>query len=299
MLTPSQAWTQPDILVQFLINGSLIAGWYILVAMGLNLVLGILDIADFAQGALYLVAAYVLLTFTTVFGIPFWIAAILSVLVVGIIGVANFLLVYQQLLDEDPIQHFLAAFGLFLFLQGFIFFQFGPDFQSIPTPISGSFEVSGIFINKMRLISLVATGLVVAITFYLINRTPIGKSIRAVAQNPQKAELLGLRSQRIYIMTFLIASLLSGIAAVLVAPSFTLDPFVALDTIVKGFIVAIIGGLGSIRGALVAGLFIGLLESYSLLFFSTEAANGMGFVILFFVLIFRPQGIFGSQGAAT
>lgn len=289
----------PPVLGQYIINGLAIGSQYVLIAMGLNLVFGILDIADFAQGNLYLLAAYLLFTFTATYNLPFFGAAILAVVVTGLVGLAYYYIVYRQLLDEPPITMFLAAFGLFATIQGFVFFVWGPDFRDIAVPFSGSFEIANMFLNKMRLFGIGVTLVVIVFAFLFINRTRYGRAIRAVAQNKTKSSLLGINNDHMYALTFFVASLLSGIAGVSVAPIFTVTPFIGLDAILKGFIVAIFGGLGSVRGAVVAGFLLGIIEALATIFTSGELANSLGFLILFGVLIFRTQGLFGRVEATT
>lgn len=288
-----------SILGQFVINGIVIGSQYVLIAMGLNLVFGILDIADFAQGNLYLLAAYLLFTFSVTLSLPFVLSAVLAVAVTGLVGVGYYYVVYRQIIDEPPITMFLAAFGLFSVLQGFVFFYWGPDFRDIPLPSSESIEVANMFITHMRLVGIAVGAVVIVFTFWLISRTRVGRAIRAVAQNKTKASLLGINNDQMYAVTFLVASLLSGIAGVTIAPLFTVTPFIGLEAILKGFIVAIFGGLGSVRGAVVAGFLLGIVESLATIFITGELANSIGFIILFGVLIFRTEGLFGRPEAAA
>ena len=288
-----------SILGQYVINGIVIGGQYVLIAMGLNLVFGILDIADFAQGNLYLLAAYLLFTFTMTFNLPFFLGAILAVAITGLIGVGYYYVVYRQLIDEPPITMFLAAFGLFAVLQGFVFFYWGPDYRDVTLPFPDTVNIANMFITQMRLLGIAVAAIVIVFTFLFINRTRHGRAIRAVAQNKTKASLLGINNDRMYALTFLVASLLSGVAGVTIAPIFTLTPFIGLDAILKGFIVAIFGGLGSVRGAVVAGFLLGIVESLATIFLTGELANSLGFIILFGVLIFRTQGLFGRAEATA
>lgn len=289
----------PAIFGQFIINGLLIGSQYVLIAMGLNLVFGILDIADFAQGNLYLLSAYLLFTFTVTYNLPYFGGALLAILVTGLVGMGYYYVVYRQLIDEPPITMFLAAFGLFASIQGFVFFVWGPDFRDVPVPLSGAIEVADMFLNRMRLFGIAVTAVVIVFAFLFINRTRYGRAIRAVAQNKTKSSLLGINNDRMYALTFLVASLLSAIAGVTVAPIFTVTPFIGLEAILKGFIVAIFGGLGSVRGAVVAGFLLGIIESLGTIFLSGELANSLGFVILFAVLIFKTEGLFGRTEATA
>lgn len=289
----------PSILGQYVVNGIVIGSQYVLIAMGLNLVFGILDIADFAQGNLYLLSAYLLFAFTVTFKLPFVLGAVLAVFVTGLVGVGYYYVVYRKIIDEPPITMFLAAFGLFSVLQGFVFFYWGPDYRDIPHPATGTLEVANMFLTHARLVGIAVGTIVIVATFWLISRTRFGRAIRAVAQNETKASLLGINNHRTYALTFFIASLLSGIAGVTIAPIFTVTPFIGLDAILKGFIVAIFGGLGSIRGAVVAGFLLGITESLATIVLTGEIANSLGFIILFAVLIFKTEGLFGRSEAAA
>lgn len=289
----------PSILGQYVINGFVIGSQYVLIAMGLNLVFGILDIADFAQGNLYLLAAYLLFAFSVTHGLSFFLSAALAVAITGLVGIGYYYLVYRKIIDEPPITMFLAAFGLFSVLQGFVFFYWGPDYRNVDLPYTGSIEIANMFITQMRLVGIAITAVVILFTFWFISRTRIGRAIRAVAQNKTKASLLGINNNRTYATTFLVASLLSGVAGVTIAPIFTLTPFIGLQAILKGFIVAIFGGLGSIRGAVIAGFLLGIIESVATIFLSGELANSLGFLILFGVLIFKTEGLLGRPEAAA
>lgn len=287
------------IIGQYIVNGIVIGSQYVLIAMGLNLVFGILDIADFAQGNLYLLSAYLLFTFTVTLELPFVVGSILAVLATGLVGVGYYYVVYRKIINEPPITMFLAAFGLFSAIQGFVFFYWGPDYRDIPHPATGTIEIANMFLTQARLIGIAVGAIVILATFWLISRTRFGRAIRAVAQNETKASLLGIDNNRTYALTFLIASLLSGVAGVTIAPIFTITPFIGLDAILKGFIVAIFGGLGSIRGAVVAGFLLGIIESLATIFLTGEIANSLGFLILFGVLIFKTEGLFGRPEAVA
>lgn len=284
---------------QLFLNGIVIGSGYVLLAMGLNLVFGILDIADFAQGNLYMLSAYLLFFFAVSLGLPFWVSGLAAILVTSLVGVGFYLLVYRYLVDEPPITTFLAAFGLFAFLEGLVFLVWGPANRNIPSPVPGRQEALGLLISNQRLISIIVTAIVILFTFYIINRTHIGLNMRAIAQNRLKASLLGVNAQLTFVMTFFIASALSATGGVIVGSVFSISPFIGLEAILKGFIVAIFGGLGSVRGAVVAGYLLGLSEAFSVVFVSAEVANNVGFVILFMVLIFMPHGIFGREEVAA
>lgn len=283
---------------QLFLNGLVIGSGYVLLAMGLNLVFGILDIADFAQGNVYMFSTYLLFFFIATVGLPFWAAGAVAILLSGFLGVGYYFAVYRYLVDEPPIVTFLAAFGLFAVLEGFVFLVWGPANRSIRSPVLGNQELFGLLISNHRLMSIAATVVVIFFTFYVINQTTIGLNMRAIAQNRNKAALLGVNAQLTFVLTFFIASVLSGTGGVIVGSVFSISPFIGLDAILKGFIVAIFGGLGSVRGAVVAGYLLGVAESFSVVFVSAEIASNIGFVILFFVLIFRPHGLFGEEEVA-
>lgn len=280
---------------QLFLNGIVMGSGYVLLAMGLNLVFGILDIADFAQGNLYMLSAYLLFLLTVTVGLPFWLGGLTAVLVTALVGVGFYLLVYRHLVDEPPITTFLAAFGLFALVEGFVFLVWGPANRNVPSPIPGNQNALDLFISNHRLISIAVTAVVIVFTFYIINRTSVGLNMRAIAQNRLKASLLGVNAELTYVTTFFIASALSAIGGVVVGSVFSISPFIGLEAILKGFIVAIFGGLGSVRGAVVAGYLLGLSEAFSVVFVSAELANNVGFIILFLVLIFMPHGLFGRE----
>ncbi|MCH6263990.1 MULTISPECIES: branched-chain amino acid ABC transporter permease [Neobacillus] len=285
-----------DILIQQLFNGLTIGSVYALVALGLTLVYGILHIPNFAHGALYMMGGYITLTMMTKFGLNYWIAIFVSIIVVGIIGVLMERLVFYPLRESPPIQDKIAAIGILLFLEAFAQYTWGAEYQSMPSPYGQVVEVFGLTLTMQRILIVVAAVIVMILLNLFLRKTYTGSTIIAMSQNREGASLVGINTTRVAMLTFMISGGLAAIAASISAPINLVFPGMGQLVILKAFVIIILGGMGSIPGAIVGGYIIGFSESLGATYISNDYKDIIAFFILVIILTVKPTGLFSKGG---
>jgi len=281
-------------IIQQIINGIAIGGVYVLIALGLTTVFGILGIAHFAHGSVSMFGGYLTFFLVVQQGFPLF-AAILIALVVGIfLGMAIEYLAYRPVRDANHINAFIVALGLTMMVEGANLQFFGAEQVVIPTGINRVFNIGGVTIPELRLyVILSAVALVTAMTLF-VERTKTGQAIRAVAENRDAAILMGVNVKTIPLVVFAISTVLGVAAGVMVGSLFAIAPGVGEGLVVKGFAVLILGGLGSIPGAVVGGVVLGVTEALAAGFISSAYKDVIAFVVMITVLLVRPQGLMGK-----
>jgi branched-chain amino acid transport system permease protein len=278
-------------------NGLTLGSIYGLVALGLTLVYGILHIPNFAHGALYMVGAFMSYFFMVDLGANYWLAMAGSAAVVGLLGVLCERLVFHPLRHSPPIHDKIAAIGILLFLEAVVQLFWGADFRRMTSPVVGILNFDGLIIPKNRAI-IIAGAIVLMIALQLfLRRTMTGATILAMAQNRTGAFLVGIDSNRVAMMTFAISGALAAIAATLYAPINLVYPGMGHVVIMKAFVIIILGGMGSVPGAIVGGMIIGFAEAFGGYYISSSYKDVMAFALLVVILSIRPQGLFVTKGA--
>lgn len=281
--------------MQLAINALLAASLYALVAMGLTIILGVLDIADFAQGALYMLGAFTAFYATTLLGLDFFLALPLGFVVGGAIGVANYLAVYRPLRRASGATTFIAALGLLLILQNLALWIFGADFKLVPSPFGKArFSLLGASMGSYQLFLVAAVAVVVLATWAFLQRTRLGKALRAVSQNRKGALIIGVDALRVEVTAFAVAGGLAGLGGALASAVNAFDPSVAALVVIKAFAIVIFGGMGSVPGALLGALIVGVMETATAGLVNTQYAELTAFVLMVIVLLVRPRGLLGS-----
>ncbi len=281
-----------EILLQQLFNGLTVGSIYSLVALGLTLVYGILHIPNFAHGALYMVGAYITLTMMTYAGVHYVLAIIVSIFTIGLLSVLLERLVFHPLRDSTPIQHKVAAIGMLLFLEALAQFIWGADYQQMPTPFGSVVNVFGLTLTLQRIIIVVIAIVVMALLYLFLKKTFIGSSIIAMAQNREGAYLVGINANKVAMFTFFIAGGLAAIAASLTSPINLVFPSMGHLVILKAFVIIIIGGMGSIPGAILGGYILGFSESMAATYISNDYKDLIAFLLLIIILTIKPKGLF-------
>ncbi|QHS22428.1 branched-chain amino acid ABC transporter permease [Virgibacillus sp. MSP4-1] len=286
-----------DVLLQQLFNGLTVGSVYSLVALGLTLVYGILHIPNFAHGALYMIGAYITYTMMSSLGFHYLISLVISIIVVGFISVLMERLVFHPLKESTPIQHKVAAIGMLLFLESLAQLIWGADYQQMETPFAQVIDLFGLTVTMQRLI-IVITAIVAMIILYLfLKRTYTGATIIAMAQNREGAHLVGINTNKVAMLTFFIAGVLAALGASLTSPINLVFPSMGHLVILKAFVIIIIGGMGSIPGAILGGYIIGFSESIGATYLSSNYSDIISFALLVIILTIKPQGIFSKGGA--
>nr|WP_263327504.1 branched-chain amino acid ABC transporter permease [Neobacillus sp. Marseille-Q6967] len=285
-----------EILIQQLFNGLTIGSVYSLVALGLTLVYGILHIPNFAHGALYMMGGYVTLTMMIKYGMHYWVAIFISILVVGIIGVLMERFVFHPLREAPPIHDKIAAIGILLFLEAFAQYVWGAEYQSMPTPYGQVVEIFGLTFTMQRLLIVISAIVVMILLYLFLKKTYTGSTIIAMSQNREGANLVGINTNKVAMLTFLISGGLAAIAASLSAPINLVFPGMGHLVILKAFVIIILGGMGSVPGAILGGYILGFSESLGATYVSNDYKDIIAFVLLVIILSVKPTGLFSKGG---
>ena len=283
-------------IAQLAINGLIAGSIYALVALGFTVIYGTVRFFHFAHGAVYAVGAYLAWLAVMQLGIPMIPGVILACLLAGALGVLIDVAVYRPLrASKAPnLVLLLASFGIFVFLNNALQLTFGADIKSLRTgPVKEGYHVLGAVITDVQIAILIACLILAFALIVFVKATRLGKAIRAVADDPVAASLVGIHSERIIRTSFFLGSVLAGAAGILVSLETNIEPTMGMNAILKGIIAAVIGGIGSIPGALVGGLVIGLAENLGVWGISSGWKDAIAFAILVGFLLFRPSGVFG------
>jgi branched-chain amino acid transport system permease protein len=275
-----------------LINGS----FYAVLSLGLAVIFGLLNIINFSHGALYMVGAFVAWLGLEHFGLNYWAALIVSPLLVGALGIVIERLLLKHLYKLDHLYGLLLTFGLALIGEGVFRNLYGSSGQSYPVPeiLQGGVDLGFMFMPLYRGWVVVAALSVCAVTWYLIERTRLGATLRAATERPQLVQALGINVPVLVTMTYGAGVALAAFAGVLAAPVVQVNPLMGSNLIIVVFAVVVIGGMGSILGSIVTGLGLGIVEGLTKVFYP-EASAVVIFVIMVVVLLLRPAGLFGKQ----
>ncbi|ROO30796.1 branched-chain amino acid ABC transporter permease [Salinisphaera orenii] len=278
--------------IQQILNGLTLGSIYGLVALGLTLVYGILHVPNFAHGALYMVGAYVCYFAMVELGLNYWVAMAAAAAVVALLSVLCERLVFHPLRHAPPIHDKIAAIGILLFLEAVVQMHWGADFRRIPTPYTEILRLGELTLPAQRLLIIGgAFALMGALHLYL-KKTMTGLTIIAMAQNREGAFLVGIDANRVAMMTFAIAGALAAIAASLFAPINLVYPAMGHLVLLKAFVIIILGGMGSIPGAIIGGLIIGFAEALGGFYISSTYKDVIAFVLLVVILSIKPTGLF-------
>lgn len=281
-----------QLIIQIAVNGLTFGLIYILMALGFTLIFGIMRVVNFAHGEFYMVGAIGILLLFGTLGFNYYLSIVFAVLCVGLLGVIVERVLLRGFVGRE-LNSMIMALAVAITLQALAAILFGPQEQSVARPVSGVLQVAGVFIPRDR-IMVGAIALAVLIAFYLFLRyARYGLAMRAVAQDPDAAALQGIRPGFIYSLAFGVGSLLAGLAGALMAPVYTISPFMGDVPMMMAFIVVILGGLGSIPGAVVGGLLLGLVESLFSTFFGSTIATMIAFGMVVLILLFKPSGLMG------
>ena len=279
---------------QQLVNGIMLGAAYSLVARGLTLIYGILHIPNFAHGHKYMWAAFTSLFLVVNLHTNYWVSLVIAMVVLGLVGAGVERLVYRPLRNVPHINSFIAAIGLLLALESLSLIFWGADFRRFPTLYDTPIHIFGVAITLQRLLVIVAAALFIVLLQVFIKRTWLGATIEAVAQNPEGAQLVGISIDRVSSLTFGIGTALAAAAATLIAPIFLVYPTMGGMPNLKAFVVIIIGGMGSIPGAVIGGFMLGLIEALGGGYISTDYKDLFAFGALVTFLTLRPMGLFGK-----
>ena len=275
-----------------LINGS----FYALLSLGLAVIFGLLNIINFTHGAQYMLGAFCSYLLLNKLGIGYWWSLLITPIIVGASGMLIERLMLARLYKLDHLYGLLLTFGLALIIQGLFRNEFGSSGQPyrVPAELTGGQNLGFMFLPNYRG-WVVATSLVVCLlTWFVIERTKLGAYLRAATENPQLVQAFGINVPRMITLTYGFGVALAAFAGVMAAPIYQVNPLMGADLIIVVFAVVVIGGMGSIMGAIVTGFGLGIIEGLTKVFYP-EASNTVIFIIMALVLLVKPAGLFGTQ----
>ncbi|WP_113910552.1 branched-chain amino acid ABC transporter permease [Roseovarius dicentrarchi] len=279
-------------LQQFLVVAGLSSATYMLTALGFTLIFGIMRVVNFAHGEFLLIGAYTVFVAQYNLGLDYMIALPLAAVVAGGFGIIAERLVFRRFTGDET-GGMIVALALAITIKGAVTIIWGVDSQPIDRPFSGSFQIAGAFIPKDQLFAAVMALVLVAGTYWLLNHTRLGLAMRAVAQAPDVARLQGITPWKTYPAAFAIGCALAGFAGALAAPIYGAEPNMGEAALMKAFIVVVLGGLGSIPGALLAAVLLATIEAGISILFNSSIAALASFLVVIVVLLVRPAGILG------
>jgi branched-chain amino acid transport system permease protein len=272
-----------------LVNGA----FYAVLSLGLAVIFGLLNVINFTHGAQYMMGAFAAYILLTLFGVPYWGALVLAPIIVGAVGIVIERTMLRHLYHLDHLYGLLLTFGLVLVIEGLFRQQYGVSGRPYPNPLPGGQNLGFMFLPNYRLWVIIASVIVCFATWYLIEQTRLGSYLRAAVERPDLVQAFGINVPVMVTLTYGFGVALAGFAGVLAAPIQVVSPMMGMNIIIIVFAVVVIGGMGSILGAIVTGYFLGIVEGLTRVFWP-EASSTVIFVIMAIVLLIRPQGLFGK-----
>ena len=286
-----------EIIFQQILNGVIIGSVYCLIALGLTMIFGILEVTNFAHGEIYMIGAYTSLFITSQLEIHFLLSLLIAMAVVGVLGVLIERVVFRPILGKPMINGMLLSFGLSVFLTNLALLLFKADPRKIESGYSQvRLTFAGLQLTLERLMVIIVSTLLVIALYFFIQKTKLGKAMRAVTQDREAAQLAGVSISNIFALTFAMGCSLAAAAGSLGGALFTVYPSMGWTPVLKSFVVVIMGGFGNVAGAIIAAMLLGLTESLCGGFISYAYKDAYAFLLLVVVLLIKPEGIVGGRG---
>ena len=287
----------PSIFPQLIINGLIAGSMYALAASGLSLMYYVLKFLNFAQGAIITISAYLFFWFLNTLGLNYIFSGILSIFASIIMMLIINLIVYKPLRKRKStnVVLMISSLALLIFSSSLILAVFGSSTKIIPIKHNITFDVGLFTITALQVVIIFSTIILFLILWLIIKKTKLGKAMRALADNKDVAQIVGINPEKIYGYTFIIAGILGAVAGILIGLEQNLYPQMGVPIIIKGFISAVVGGINSVPGSIVGGLFIGIVENLGIWFLPSGYKDVISFTILLIFLLFRPKGILGVK----
>ncbi len=286
---------ESSIFFQQVINGLVIGSIYAMVALGLTLIFGILHIGNFAHGQLYMLGAFATYWLVTLWGWNIWSSMLVAMGSMALLGMVLERIVFRPVHSAPHINGLIVALGLFIALENVAFILWGGEERTLPSPYATKVvTLLNVSLTLQRLLVFIISILLIFLLYLFIQRTKMGKAIRAVAQDPEVSRLMGIPIHRISATVFAVSSALAAAAGALVGPIFCVFPAMGVTPILKAFVVIVLGGMGSIPGAIFGGFILGIAESLGAGYLSSEYKDAFAFAALILVLMVKPSGLFGK-----
>jgi branched-chain amino acid transport system permease protein len=280
--------------IQALIDGILVGGVYAAIGLGLSIAYGVMGVVNWAHGEVLMVSLFTSIYLTKYAGFDPYLTALVNIIVMGVAGYLLQKFVFNKLLNRGGKawrDMMLFTAGMSMFLQALFNLIFGAEVKSVTTKYSGMLDLSGIMVSKSKLISIVIAVACCVGLYVFIQKSEMGRSLRATSQDRQTAQLMGINANQVFCLCFAIGLALVGLSAALLTPFYQVTPYVGSAFCFKSFIIVAMGGKGNIPGAMVAGIVMGLIEKVGALFFGDSIAQIFIFVLFIAILLFMPEGI--------
>lgn len=286
------------VLLQVLVSGLLLGGIYSLVSVGLTLVFGVVRIANFAHGAFVMLGMYSAYWAHELLGLDPYLSAIIVVPLFFVLGVVTYQAIFRLTVGRPPLVQIFVSVGLLVALENLALFLFGADFRTVRSFAGRTADLGSVKVPIGLLIAFVVSTVVTLALMVVVQRTRLGRATRAVTQDRMAATLMGVSTHRMYSVAFGISIACTGLAGTLLMPIKAVYPTVGVQFTLVAFVIVVLGGMGSVQGALIGGLVIGLVESLAGYYGSPAYQQLAYFIVFIVVLVARPQGLFGSAGEA-
>ena len=283
----------PQALFGQLLLGLINGAFYALLSLGLAVIFGLMNVINFTHGAQYMMGAFASWMLLQYLGVPYWGALILAPLIIGATGIVVERLFISRLYHLDHLYGLLLTFGLALIIEGLFRKQYGSSGLPYSNPIPGGVNLGFMFLPYYRAWVIVFSLVVCLATWFMIERTKLGSYLRAATERPDLVQAFGINVPRMITLTYGFGVALAGLAGVLAAPIYSVNPVMGSYLIIVVFAVVVIGGMGSILGSIITGFGLGIVEGLTKVFYP-EASNTVIFIIMAIVLMIRPQGLFGT-----
>lgn len=284
------------ILGQLVVFGVLLGGIYALMALGLSLIFGVMDVINFAHGAFLIIGTYAVWFISTTFGVNPFLTVPLAVVIVFALGVVTHVTTIEPVMESESSTQLVVIFGVYLLLQSLVEMTFSPDPRSVETGL-GTINLGGIYLPEGQLLALAVASVSMAVTWAFLQRTKLGKAIRGTADNVSGAESVGINVSRVNIITFALGCALAGLAGAILPFFQDFTPFTANSYLIVAFVCVVLGGLGSLPGAFLGGMIIGMVEVFSGYYLPGTTNQVVIFMVFITILVLRPSGILGGETA--
>ncbi|MDD2582642.1 MAG: branched-chain amino acid ABC transporter permease [Desulfuromonadaceae bacterium] len=282
--------------MQSLISGILIGGVYALIGIGLTIIFGVMRVINFAHGEIMMVGMYMTYFLFTLFGIDPFISVLITIPLMFIFGAILQKLIINRILGALPQNQILLTIGLGLIMSNSIMLAFTSDYKILTTSYSSSsYRLAGLSISKPLAISFLITVAITAVLYWFLMKTDTGQAIRATAQDREAAQLMGINVKWMSILAFGLGASMAGTAGALIAPTYYIFPQVGSAFTLKAFVITVLGGMGSVVGATLGGVIIGVVESMGAAYISSEWKDVVVFAIFLLVLLIKPSGLMGTS----
>lgn len=288
----------PELLVQALIDGILIGGVYAAIGLGLSIAYGVMGVANWAHGEVLMVSLYISIYLTKYAGFDPYLTALVNIVVMGAAGYLLQKFAFNKLVNRgrDAWRYILLfTAGMSLTLQALFNMIFGAEVKSVTTRYSGMLEIGNMMISKPKTISFVLAFICCVALYYFIQKSEMGRSLRATAQDRNTAQLMGINANQVYCLCFAISLALVGLSAALLTPFYSVTPYVGASFCFKSFIIVALGGKGNIQGAMVAGVLIGIIEKFGGVLVGDKIAQIIIYVLFIVILLVLPDGLMARR----